>query len=194
MRESHIRRKTGETGITLTLNLDGTGKHDIQTGVGFFDHMLTGFARHGSFDLTVTCSGDTWVDDHHTVEDVGMVLGTCVRRALGDARGITRYGCATIPMDEALVTCALDVSGRGAAFCDLKIPTERVGSFDTQLAKEFFIAFAANAGVTLHVRTVTGENSHHIIEASFKALARALRQAVESDPRVSGIPSTKGSL
>ena len=194
MRESHIRRKTGETDITLTLNLDGTGKHDIQTGVGFFDHMLTGFARHGSFDLTVTCSGDTWVDDHHTVEDVGIVLGTCVRRALGDARGITRYGCATIPMDEALVTCALDVSGRGAAFCDLKIPTERVGSFDTQLAKEFFIAFAANAGVTLHVRTVTGENSHHIIEASFKALARALRQAVESDPRVSGIPSTKGSL
>ena len=193
-RRAREHRITKETDVLIDLSLDGTGSADVATGVPFLDHMLDALGRHGCLDLTVEASGDVEVDDHHTVEDVGIVLGTCVRRALGDARGITRYGCATIPMDEALVTCALDVSGRGAAFCDLKIPTERVGSFDTQLAKEFFIAFAANAGVTLHVRTVTGENSHHIIEASFKALARALKQAVEPDPRVSGIPSTKGSL
>ena len=193
-RTARVERETSETKLVVELDLDGTGTSSISTGVGFYDHMLTSLSKHSGIDLTVRADGDLHIDAHHTVEDVGIVLGTCVRRALGDARGITRYGCATIPMDEALVTCALDVSGRGAAFCDLKIPTERVGSFDTQLAKEFFIAFAANAGVTLHVRTVTGENSHHIIEASFKALARALRQAVEPDPRVSGIPTTKGSL
>lgn len=194
MRESHIRRKTGETDITLTLNLDGTGKHDIQTGVGFFDHMLTGFARHGSFDLTVTCSGDTWVDDHHTVEDVGIVLGAVLREALGTKAGIARFGQAIVPMDEALVLCAVDISGRGQAFVEVPFEVQTIGSFDTQLVKEFFLAFAREAGITLHVRLMAGENAHHVAEACFKACGRALRQAVEFDPRVTGVPSTKGSL
>lgn len=193
-RKSRVHRATKETDVLITVDLDGSGSSDVATGVPFLDHMLDALGRHGLLDLAVEASGDVEVDDHHTVEDVGIVLGQAVRDALGDARGIARYGEATVPMDEALVSCALDVSGRGAAFCDLRIPTERVGTFDTQLAKEFFVAFAANAGVTLHVRTLAGENSHHIIEASFKALARALRQAVALDPRVTGVPSTKGSL
>lgn len=193
-RRAREHRITKETDVLVDLSLDGDGTADVATGVPFLDHMLDALGRHGGLELNIEATGDVEVDDHHTVEDVGIVLGTCVRRALGDARGITRYGCATIPMDESLVMCAIDISGRGAAFCDLKIPTERVGTFDTQLAKEFFVAFAANAGVTLHVRTIVGENSHHIIEASFKALARALRQAVAFDARVKGVPSTKGSL
>lgn len=194
MRESHIRRKTGETDITLTLNLDGTGKHDIQTGVGFFDHMLTGFARHGSFDLTVTCSGDTWVDDHHTVEDTGIVLGQALRQALGDKRGIRRFGDALVPLDEALVMAAVDISGRGELFWDVPIGPEKVSTFDTELGHEFFCGLARDAGMTVHLREVAGENAHHILEATFKSFARALRAAVEPDPRVEGIPSTKGAL
>lgn len=194
MRESHIRRKTGETDITLTLNLDGTGKHDIQTGVGFFDHMLTGFARHGSFDLTVTCSGDTWVDDHHTVEDTGIVLGQALHQALGDKRGIRRFGDALVPLDEALVMAAVDISGRGELFWDVPIGPDKVGTFDTELGHEFFCGLARDAGMTVHLREIAGENAHHILEATFKSFARALRAAVEPDPRVEGIPSTKGAL
>ena len=193
MRESHIRRKTGETGITLTLNLDGTGKHDIQTGVGFFDHMLTGFARHGSFDLTVTCSGDTWVDDHHTVEDVGICLGDAFAQALGEMRGVERFGHILLPMDEALVLAAVDLSGRGMLCCDVPMPTEKVGTFDTELAKEFFLAFTRRANCTLHLRKLAGENSHHLIEGTFKAAARSLKQAVALTGG-DAIPSTKGML
>lgn len=193
MRESHIRRKTGETGITLTLNLDGTGKHDIQTGVGFFDHMLTGFARHGSFDLTVTCSGDTWVDDHHTVEDVGICLGDAFAQALGEMRGVERFGHILLPMDEALVLAAVDLSGRGMLYWDVPMPTEKVGTFDTELAKEFFLAFTRRANCTLHLRKLAGENSHHLIEGTFKAAARSLKQAVALTGG-DAIPSTKGML
>ncbi len=194
-RRASLHRVTRETDVAVCIDLDGCGAADVDTGVPFLNHMLDALARHGLLDLTVKATGDTDVDDHHSVEDIGIVLGQAVRAALGEMRGIVRYGNVLIPMDEALVCCALDVSGRGAAFCDLKIPTERVGTFDTQLAKEFFTAFAANAGITLHVRTVAGENSHHIIEAAFKALARALGQAVALDPRIVGVvPSTKGSL
>ena len=194
-RRASLHRVTRETDVAVCIDLDGRGAADVDTGVPFLNHMLDALARHGLLDLTVKATGDTDVDDHHSVEDIGIVLGQAVRAALGEMRGIVRYGNVLIPMDEALVCCALDVSGRGAAFCDLKIPTERVGTFDTQLAKEFFTAFAANAGITLHVRTVAGENSHHIIEAAFKALARALGQAVALDPRIVGVvPSTKGSL
>ena len=194
MRQSNITRKTGETDITLSLNLDGSGKSDISTGVGFLDHMLTLFARHGRFDLDVTCKGDTWVDDHHTVEDVGIVLGQAFREALGDKSGITRFADLHMPMDEALVLAAVDISGRGECFWDVPIPVEKVGSFDTQLGHEFFAGFARDAGVTLHVREVCGENGHHILEAAFKAVGRAMRFACEPDARVHGIPSTKGSL
>lgn len=193
-RTATVSRTTRETDITVALDLDGSGSSKARTGVGFFDHMLDALGRHGLFALEVQASGDTQVDDHHTVEDVGIVLGQAFRQALGDARGVTRYGSAAIPMDEALVMCAVDISGRGQAHCDLRIPTERVGTFDTQLVKEFLIAFAANAGVTVHVRTLAGENSHHIVEAAFKALARALMEAVRLDPRVTDVPSTKGSL
>ena len=194
-RRASLHRVTRETDVAVCIDLDGRGAADVDTGVPFLNHMLDALARHGLLDLTVKATGDTDVDDHHSVEDIGIVLGQAVHAALGEMRGIVRYGNVLIPMDEALVCCALDVSGRGAAFCDLKIPTERVGTFDTQLAKEFFTAFAANAGITLHVRTVAGENSHHIIEAAFKALARALGQAVALDPRIVGVvPSTKGSL
>ena len=194
MRTANISRKTAETDVSVALTLEGAGRGAIDTGVGFLDHMLTLLCKHGKFDLDVKCVGDTDVDDHHSVEDVGIVLGQAVRQAAGDLRGISRYGDATIPMDEALVLCALDFSGRGCAYVDLPVPTERVGTFDTQLVKEFFVAFAANAGITLHVRLLAGENSHHIIEASFKALARALMAALRRDPRVTGVPSTKGSL
>lgn len=189
-----VRRATRETDVSVTIDLDGDGSARISTGVGFFNHMLDAFGRHGLFTLQVTADGDTEVDDHHTVEDTGIVLGRAVRRALGDEVGIVRYGQAIIPMDEALVLAAVDVSGRGAAFVDLAIPTETIGTFDSQLVKEFLIAFASNAGITLHVRQICGENSHHIAEAAFKALARALMAATRLDPRVTGVPSTKGSL
>jgi len=193
-RTATVTRSTRETSISVALDLDGSGSSSVSTGVGFFDHMLDALGRHGLFALEVSATGDTQVDDHHTVEDVGIVLGQAFRQALGDARGVTRYGSAAIPMDEALVMCAVDLSGRGQAHCDLRIPTERVGTFDTQLVKEFLIAFASNAGATVHVRTLAGENSHHIVEAAFKALARALMEAVRLDPRVTDVPSTKGSL
>ena len=189
-----VPRKTGETDITIAIDLDGSGKVDVETGVGFFDHMLCAFGRHGLFDLTVRAAGDTQVDDHHTVEDVGIVLGQAVREAIGDKTGITRFADVAIAMDESLVQAAIDVSGRGQAYVDLPVPTQKVGTFDTELAEEFFIAFARDAGLTLHVRELAGSNSHHIIEAAFKAFGRALRFACELDPRVIGVPSTKGSL
>lgn len=189
-----VSRTTGETDITLTIDLDGTGKVNVSTGVGFFDHMLSAFGRHGLFDLTVRATGDCQVDDHHTVEDVGIVLGQAVREALGDKAGIGRFSDVCIAMDEALVQAAIDVSGRGQAYCDLPLRTQKVGTFDTELAVEFFIAFARDAALTLHVRELEGSNSHHIIEAAFKAFGRALRFACEKDPRVTGVPSTKGVL
>ena len=195
MRTAEIRRKTAETDIRLTLDLDGTGASDVATGCGFLDHMLTLFARHGRFDLTVHCQGDTWVDDHHTVEDVGICLGDALREALGDKRGVARYGSCVLPMDEALLLTAVDLSGRGMLCRDLQIPTEKVGSFDTQLAEEFLIALARRGDMTLHVRQLAGRNSHHIIEGMFKSLARSLSQAAAMDPRAAGeIPSTKGIL
>lgn len=189
-----VPRKTGETDITIAIDLDGSGKVDVETGMGFFDHMLCAFGRHGLFDLTVRAAGDTQVDDHHTVEDVGIVLGQAVREALGDKTDITRFADVAIAMDESLVQAAIDVSGRGQAYVDLPVPTQKVGTFDTELAEEFFIAFARDAGLTLHVRELAGSNSHHIIEAAFKAFGRSLRFACELDPRVIGVPSTKGSL
>ncbi len=193
-RSAQITRTTGETDITVSLELDGSGATDVATGVPFFDHMLDAFGRHGLFDLTVAATGDLDVDAHHTVEDVGIVIGQCIAQALGDKAGITRFGSATIPMDEALVLSAVDISGRGQLHYAVDLPIEVIGTFDTTLAKEFLIALATNAGLTLHVRSLAGDNSHHIIEAAFKAAARALRTAVELDPRVSGVPSTKGSL
>ena len=195
MRESEIIRRTAETSIELKLNLDGSGTHDIATGVGFLDHMLTLFAVHGCFDLTVKCVGDTQVDDHHSVEDIGICLGEALARALGGKAGITRYGHIVLPMDEALVLAAVDISGRGYLGYDLTIPTEKIGTFDTQLAEEFFTAFVSNAGITLHIRQLSGSNSHHIVEGAFKSVARSLRKAVAIDPDFSGeVPSTKGVL
>ena len=195
MRKSDISRKTAETDIRLTLTLDGTGKSDIQTGVGFLDHMLTLFARHGAFDLSLSCQGDTNVDDHHSVEDIGIALGEAFREALGEKRGVRRYGDVTLPMDEALILAAVDLSGRGGFYGDLHIPAQKVGTFDTELTEEFFIALSRNGGMTLHVRQLAGQNSHHIIEGAFKAVARALRTAVSVDPDFAGeIPSTKGVL
>jgi imidazoleglycerol-phosphate dehydratase len=195
MRKSDISRKPAETDIRLTLTLDGTGKSDIQTGVGFLDHMLTLFARHGAFDLSLSCQGDTNVDDHHSVEDIGIALGEAFREALGEKRGVRRYGDVTLPMDEALILAAVDLSGRGGFYGDLHIPAQKVGTFDTELTEEFFIALARNGGMTLHVRQLAGQNSHHIIEGAFKAVARALRTAVSVDPDFAEeIPSTKGVL
>lgn len=195
MRTAKLRRTTGETDVAVVLDLDGTGKSEISTGCGFLDHMLTLFARHGRFDLTVQAKGDTWVDDHHTVEDVGITLGDAFARALGEKRGVTRYGSTILPMDEALILTAVDLSGRGLLCYDLAIPTEKVGTFDTQLVGEFFAAFARRADVTLHVRQLAGTNSHHIIEGAFKSLARSLRAAVAIDPAAAGeVPSTKGVL
>ena len=195
MRSAKITRTTGETDIQLTLTLEGTGRGEIATGCGFLDHMLTLFARHGRFDLTVRCQGDTWVDDHHTVEDVGICLGSAFAKALGDLRGVTRYGSTTLPMDEALILTAVDLSGRSLLCCDLQLPTEKVGTFDTELAEEFLLAFVRTANLTLHVRQLAGKNSHHIIEGMFKSLARTLRQAVAIDSAAAGeIPSTKGVL
>ena len=193
-RTAEVSRKTGETDIQIKLDLDGSGVCDIDTGVPFFDHTLNAFGRHGQFDLTVHAVGDVEVDAHHTVEDTGIVLGEAFCQALGDKAGITRFADSTIPMDETLVMAAVDISGRGQAYCDLPVPTERVGAFDTELAVEFFYAFARDAKLTLHVRELAGENSHHIIEAAFKAVGRAMRFACEMDPRVKGVPSTKGTL
>ena len=193
-RSATVTRKTGETDITVTLDLDGTGACDISTGVGFFDHMLSALGRHSLCDLTVHATGDTWVDDHHTVEDVGIVLGQALAQALGDKSGITRFSDVTVPMDEALVLAAIDVSGRGELYWDVPIAAQKVGTFDTELGHEFFQGFARDAGITLHVREIAGENAHHILECAFKAVARAIRGAVEIDPRVQGVPSTNGSL
>ena len=195
MRTSQIIRNTAETKIQLTLNLAGTGKGDIATGCGFLDHMLTLFARHGRFDLTVRCEGDTDVDFHHTTEDIGICLGKAFSQALGDKRGITRYGDSCLPMDERLMLAAVDISGRGMLCWDLPIPTQKVGCFDTELTQEFFIALARDAGLTLHVRKIAGTNSHHIIEGAFKAVGRCLRTAVRIDPDCADeIPSTKGLI
>lgn len=195
MRAAEVSRTTTETDIRLTLNLDGNGQSDIHTGVGFLDHMLTLFARHANFDLAVVCKGDTWVDDHHSVEDIGIALGAAFNEALGDKRGICRYASLALPMDEALCLVAVDISGRGGAYTDLPFPSEKIGTFDTELVREFLIAFATNAGLTLHVRELAGENSHHIAEAAFKGLGHALRAAVNIDPaQADRIPSTKGLL
>ena len=195
MRSAEIRRKTAETDIQLALDLDGTGKGDVATGCGFLDHMLTLFARHGRFDLTARCWGDTYVDDHHTVEDIGICLGDAFARALGDLGGVNRYGSTILPMDEALLLTAVDLSGRGMLCCELDLPTEKVGTFDTQLAEEFFLAFTRRCQCTLHIRQLAGKNSHHIIEGAFKSLGRSLRQAVAIDPALNGeVPSTKGVL
>lgn len=190
-----LSRSTKETSIELTLDLDGTGSTDIETGVPFFDHMLDAFGRHGLFDLTVRAQGDIEVDAHHTVEDVGIVLGCAFAQALGDKRGIVRFGSSYVPMDEALVLAACDISGRGQLHYAVDLPIEIIGTFDTTLAKEFMIALASNAGVTLHVRSIAGENAHHIIEAAFKACGRALCEACCINPRIAGVlPSTKGAL
>ena len=195
MRTSEILRTTAETDIALKLNLDGTGASDIQTGCGFLDHMLTLFARHGRFDLTVSCQGDTWVDDHHTVEDIAICLGKAFTQALGNKKGITRYGDICLPMDETLILAAVDISGRGMLCDALNIPTQKVGSFDTELCHEFFVALARDAGLTLHIRQLAGSNSHHIIEGVFKAVARCLKAAVRIDPDFADeIPSTKGLI
>ena len=192
MRESSIRRSTGETEIYLQLCLDGQGKHDIHSGVGFLDHMLTLFAVHGGFDLTVRCQGDTEVDDHHSAEDIAICLGQALREALGDKKGIARYGDITLPMDEALILAAVDISGRGQAHCRLDLEKRMIGSFDAELVEEFFIALAANGGITLHLQQLAGKNGHHIAEGAFKACARALRKAVALTG--GGIPSSKGVL
>lgn len=195
MRTAKITRKTAETSISLTLNLDGSGSSKIDSGVGFFDHMLTLFARHSGFDLEVVCVGDTNVDDHHSVEDIGIALGQAFSAAIGDKTGIRRYGEALIPMDEALIQTAVDISGRGYLGFGLEIPAEKIGTFDTELCEEFFMSFTRTAAVTLHLRQLAGKNSHHIIEGTFKSAARALRSATEIDPRFSdSIPSTKGAI
>ena len=195
MRTAEIIRKTAETEISLKLNLDGRGESDIATSVGFLDHMLTLFAKHGRFDLTLECQGDTWVDDHHSVEDVGIALGMAFAKALGDKRGITRYGSCILPMDESLILTAVDLSGRACLGYDLRIPTQRVGTFDTELTEEFFLAFVRNAACALHLRKLAGTNSHHIIEGAFKSAARSLRAAVKIEEAYRDeIPSTKGVL
>ncbi len=195
MRQAEIIRKSAETDITLTLTLDGRGEGKIETGCGFLDHMLTLFAKHGRFDLTVTCVGDTQVDDHHTVEDVGICLGRAFREALGEKRGIVRYGSVALPMDESLVLAAVDLSGRAYLGYALDIPAAKVGTFDTELGEEFWFAFVREAGLNLHLRRLAGGNSHHLLEGSFKAAARALRAAVAIDPDFADdIPSTKGEL
>ena len=195
MRQATISRKTKETDIQLFLNLDGTGKAEIDTGVGFLNHMLELLAFHSRFDLTVRCKGDTWVDDHHSVEDIGIALGQALSEALGDKKGINRYGNFLLPMDEALVLAAIDLSGRDTLGYQVQLPTEKVGSFDTELVKEFMLGFVRNAKACLHFHQLAGENTHHIIEAMFKGLGRALRQAVAIDPQRAGeTPSSKGVI
>ena len=195
MRTAEITRNTAETKISLSLNLDGTGKSQVATGCGFMDHMLNLFASHGRFDLSVSCNGDTWVDDHHTVEDVGLCLGKAFSEALGDKRGITRYGSFLLPMDEALIMTAADISGRSCLCYDLQIPTQKIGTFDTELVEEFFLAFVRNCPMSLHIRKLAGSNSHHIVEGCFKSVARTLKQAIKIDNEFADeIPSTKGVL
>ena len=195
MRTAEIIRKTAETDIQLSLNLDGSGVGTIKTGCGFLDHMLTLFARHGRFDLSVKCTGDTYVDDHHTVEDIGICLGSAFNEALGDKKGINRYGNQILPMDESLILTAVDISGRAYLGYDLQIPTEKVGTFDTELVKEFWLGFTRKAECTLHIKQLAGENSHHIIEGAFKSAARSLRMAASLDAQFADeIPSTKGVL
>ena len=195
MRTATTKRDTAETKIELTLNLDGTGKSDVVSGVGFLDHMLTLFARHARMDLALRCAGDTDVDDHHSMEDIAIALGESLKKALGDKRGIVRYGSELLPMDEALVLCAVDLSGRGTLRYTADIPSQKIGTFDTELVQEFFLALSRTAGLTLHIKQLDGENSHHIVEAMFKALGRALKQAVAIDPAYADeIPSTKGVL
>ena len=195
MRTAEIKRDTNETKIRLTLDLDGSGKAEIKSGVGFLDHMLTLFAHHGRFDLTLFCEGDTYVDDHHTVEDIGIALGEAFRTALGDKKGIVRYGSTILPMDEALILTVADFSGRAYLGFELEIPAEKVGTFDTELVEEFFLGFTRNAGLTLHIRKLAGKNAHHIIEGAFKSAARSLKAAVKIDPDYAEeIPSTKGLL
>lgn len=195
MRKADIQRTTAETNIQLSLNLDGCGKSEIQTGCGFLDHMLILFAKHGHFDLSVCCNGDTHVDYHHTVEDIGIVLGTAFTKALGDKKGIERYGDTILPMDESLLLTAVDLSGRSYLGYDVAIPTERVGDFDTELVEEFWLAFVRTATCNLHIRMLAGKNSHHIIEGTFKSVARSLRKAVHIDPAFADeVPSTKGVL
>ncbi len=195
MRTAEIKRKTAETDIEVILNIDGSGKGEINTGVGFLDHMLTLFSRHGRFDLKVVCRGDVDIDDHHSVEDIGICLGKAFNSAAGDLRGIKRYGDIILPMDEALIMCAIDISGRSYLNFDLDIPTEKVGTFDTELAEEFFQAFVRNFPITLHIKQLEGKNSHHIIEGTFKAFGRALASAIDTDRRFADeIPSTKGVL
>jgi imidazoleglycerol-phosphate dehydratase len=194
MRQAEVSRSTAETSLSVKLNLDGTGRHDNATGVGFFDHMLDQLARHALIDLEIRATGDLHIDDHHTVEDVGIALGRALAQSLGDKAGVRRYGSCHLAMDEALVRAALDLSGRPFLVWKVGFPTPKIGSFDTELVREFFTAFAMNGGVTLNVALLDGANSHHIAEACFKAVAQALRAAVEPDPRAAGIPSTKGTL
>lgn len=195
MRISKLSRKTAETDITLSLDLDGKGNGNINTGCGFLDHMLTLFAKHSRFDLEVVCKGDTWVDYHHTAEDIGITLGKAFAEALGDKRGIVRYADTTLPMDETLILSAIDISGRSYLAYDAETLTSRVGDFDTELSEEFWLAFVREAGVTLHVKKLSGTNSHHIIEGVFKSVARTLRKATRIDPELEGeVPSTKGVL
>lgn len=193
-RTATIERNTKETKITATLNLDGTGKSDVHTGIGFFDHMLEGFSKHGFFDLTLQVNGDLQVDGHHTVEDTGIVLGTAVKEALGDKAGIRRYGSFILPMDDALCLCAVDLCGRPYFAFDGEFPAERVGELDTELVREFFYAVSYSAGMNLHLKMISGINAHHMIEAMFKAFGKALDGAVSKDPRVQGVLSTKGAL
>lgn len=193
-RTATIKRETKETKISCTINLDGTGKFNIETGIGFFDHMLSGFAKHGFFDLDLKADGDLQVDAHHTVEDVGIVLGQAIREALGDKAGITRYGSFILPMDETLMLCALDLSGRPYFCYEVTTTVDRVGEMDTELAKEFFYAVSYTAGMNLHIKMLSGENNHHILEAMFKAFAKALDMATKYDSRLEGVLSTKGTI
>jgi imidazoleglycerol-phosphate dehydratase len=195
MRKASIERKTTETQVACTVNLDGTGAYDVKTGVGFFDHMMEQLARHSLIDITLKAKGDGHIDDHHTVEDCGIALGQAVAKALAERKGIARYGSCDLPMDETLSRCAIDVSGRPFLVFEVTFPRDKIGTFDTELVREWFQAFAMHAGITLHIENTYGANAHHVAEASFKALARALRQAIEIDPRQKDrIPSTKGSL
>ena len=194
MRKAKIERKTAETSISVEVNLDGTGTYSNETGVGFFDHMLDQLSRHSLIDLTVRAKGDLHIDDHHTVEDTGIALGQALVKALGDKKGIRRYGHFTLAMDDAQVACALDLSGRPYLVWNLAFPTAKIGTFDTELVREFFQAVSTHGGITLHVDALHGINSHHIAEAAFKSVARALREAVEPDPRNDTLPSTKGAL
>ncbi|PJF07840.1 imidazoleglycerol-phosphate dehydratase HisB [Pseudorhodobacter sp. MZDSW-24AT] len=195
MRTAELTRKTAETEITVSINLDGTGRYDIDTGVGFFDHMLDQLARHALIDITLRAKGDLHIDDHHTVEDCGIALGQALAKALGDKKGIRRYGHFALAMDDTQITCALDLSARPYLVWNVAFPSPKIGSFDTELVREFFQGFSTHGGITLHVDRVHGLNSHHIAEAAFKSVARALRMAVEPDPRMAGqLPSTKGAL